>query len=245
MLNLNGEMIGINVAVRIGAQGIAFAIPVNDAMEVAAELMGKLARQKLQHGLTVKTVYVDDQPQLYVDSVLPSSPASKTGIGKGDRILSVDARPISNRLDFECALVAANHSAPVMLDVEHGKSRMTVELNVAQVNHQISDIAWDSLGLKLIQATEAEMLDRHPMYKMGLRVVEVLPGSSADNEGILPGDILVAMAGFKTESPHNLQWVLAQPALNQKSAFKFYVLRDTEPFWGQMRVASRSYATGK
>lgn len=245
LLNLNGEMIGINVAVRIGAQGIAFAIPVNDAMEVAADLMGKLARQRLQHGLTVKTVYVDDQAQLYVDNVLPSSPASKTGIGKGDRIFSVGDRTISNRLDFECALVAANSAAPVVLDVEHGKSRMKVELKIDQVDHQVSDVAWNSLGLKLIQATEAEMLNRHPMYKMGLRVVEVQPGSPADDEGILPGDILVAMAGFKTESPENLHWVLGQPTLGKRTPFKFYILRDTEPFWGQMRVASRSFATSK
>ncbi len=245
LLNLNGEMIGINVAVRIGAQGIAFAIPVNDAMEVAADLMGKLSRQKLQHGLSVKTVYVDDQPQLYVDSVLPSSPASRTGIGKGDRILSVGDRPMSNRLDFECALVSAGGSAPVVLNVEHGKSVMKVELAIDKVNHEVSDIAWDALGMKLIQATEVEMLNRHPMYDKGLRVVEVLPGSPADDEGILPGDVLVAMAGFKTESTENLQWVLSQDKFGKKAPFKFYILRDTEPFWGQMRVASRNYATSK
>ena len=41
LLNIDGEMIGINVAVRVGAQGIGFAIPVDKAMEVAAQLLSK------------------------------------------------------------------------------------------------------------------------------------------------------------------------------------------------------------
>ena len=49
LLNLNGEMIGINVAVRIGAQGIAFAIPANDALDVASKLMRQVVGLSLIH----------------------------------------------------------------------------------------------------------------------------------------------------------------------------------------------------
>ena len=249
LLNLNGEMIGINVAVRIGAQGIAFAIPVNDALEVAADLMRNLSAQRISHGLKTKTVMVDDHPALFVDSIVPNSPAAKAGLSKGDRILSIGDRPIKNRLDFECALVSATENKggaafPLMVAVEHGSSKKTVAINVNKVSHRVSDMAWGSLGMKLIRADDSEMIDRHPTYKRGLRVVNVRPGSPADSEGILEGDILVAMAGYKTESLENLQWVLEQPDLEQQSSFMFYILREKEPFWGKMRVATRSFASG-
>jgi len=248
LLNLDGEMIGINVAVRIGAQGIAFAIPVNDALEVAADLMQNLSAQRVRHGLKTKTVMVENEPKVYVESVAPNSPASKSGISKGDRIVAVGDRSVKNRLDFECALVSAtenqtNGKLPLKLAVEHGKSKMTVDLNVDRVVHRVSDVAWGSLGLKLVKANDGEMVDRHPTYKQGLKVVNVRPGSPADSEGILEGDVLVAMAGYKTESLENLQWVLEQPDLQKQSSFMFYILREKEPFWGKMRVALRNFAS--
>jgi len=250
LLNLNGEMIGINVAVRIGAQGIAFAIPVNDALEVAANLMRNLTAQRISHGLKTKTILIENEPTVFVESVIPNSPAAVSGISKGDRILSVDGRQIKNRLDFECALVSAtegNEKAPfpLKMNVEHGKSKMTVAINVNRVTHRVSDMAWGSMGMKLVSASESEMLGRHETYKKGLRVVDVRPGSPADSEGILEGDVLVAMAGYKTESLENLQWVLEQPDLQSQSSFMFYILREKEPFWGKMRVAMRNFASGK
>ena len=88
------------------------------------------------------------------------------------------------------------------------------------------------------------MVGRHATYKRGLKVVDVRPGSPADSEGILEGDVLVAMAGYKTESLENLQWVLEQPDLQKEASFMFYILREKEPFWGKMRVAMRSFASG-
>ncbi len=250
LLNLNGEMIGINVAVRIGAQGIAFAIPVNDALEVAADLMKNLSAQRISHGLLTKTVLVDNQPTLLVDSIIPNSPAAASGISKGDRILEIGDRVINNRLDFECALVTATEKKsgqvfPLKVAVEHEKSRLTVDINVNTITHLVSDMAWGSLGMKLVRANDSAMLGRHPTYKQGLRVVGVRSGSPADSEGILEGDVLVAMAGYKTESLENLQWVLEQPDLDQQSSFMFYILREKEPFWGKMRVATRKFASGK
>ena len=113
LLNLRGEMIGINVAVRIGAQGIAFAIPVNDALDVAAKMMSRLADSRLQHGISTRTIYVEDEPQLFVESVDPASPAAEVGISKGDRILAINNRNASHELDFHCALVSTTTSSPL------------------------------------------------------------------------------------------------------------------------------------
>ena len=60
LINVLGEMIGINVAIRQGATGIAFAIPVDQVVEVAAKLIGELVDQQITHGLKVTQVEPKD-----------------------------------------------------------------------------------------------------------------------------------------------------------------------------------------
>ena len=83
------------------------------------------------------------------------------------------------------------------------------------------------------------MKGRHPKYSKGLKVTRVRAGSPAEAEGIIEGDVLVAMHGWKTESIDNLSYVLEQEDVKKKKGFLFYILRDKEPFWGEMRIASR------
>jgi serine protease Do len=239
LLNINGEMIGINVAVRIGAQGIAFAIPVNDAIEVAAELMSQIVPGEIMHGLSTRTVYVDDRPQLVVESVLPRSPAAQVGLVDGDRIVSINGKEVSWDLDFQTALLNSVTDKTLSLGVVHADQRSDVVLKLT-TSSTISptSIAWVPLGLKLDPISAKEMANRHPNYKRGLRVLEVRPNSPAEAEGIMPGDILVAMHGWKTETLENLAYVLQRPDVASQKSFMFYILRDKEPFWGQMRVAS-------
>ena len=53
----------------------------------------------------------------------------------------------------------------------------------------------------------------------------------------MAGDVIVAMHGYKTESIENLTYVLKRSDVLERESFMFYILRDKEPFWGQMRVA--------
>ena len=87
-----------------------------------------------------------------------------------------------------------------------------------------------------------EMVGMHDNYTRGLRVTEVRQHSPAEQEGILAGDIIVAMHGWKTETVENLAFVLEEELVKNEKDFMFYILRDREPFWGQMRIASRDVA---
>ncbi|MFT5304319.1 MAG: serine protease Do [Mariniblastus sp.] len=252
LLNVNGEMIGINVAVRIGAQGIAFAIPVNDAIDVAAELMSQIVPSSMFHGLSTRTVYVQNEAQLVVESVIPDSPAEKVGLKIGDRIVSINDRETASELDFQTALLHASklENLEMIVDQQNSRSTVVLKLEMKSVVRTISQVAtvptaasssslgWQPLGLKLTSASETEMANRHPNYNRGLRVTSVRSGSPAEKEGIMPGDILVAMHGWKTESLENLAYILQRPDVTENKDFMFYILRDKEPFWGQMRVAN-------
>ena len=246
LLNTNGEMIGINVAVRIGAQGIAFAIPVNDAIEIAADLIEELEGESSYHGMALKTQYVDDRPFLKVTAVAEGSPADELGIIPGSRIVTVNGEPTSRRLEFQTALLAAQENKNIAVAFEPAGDNELQEGKLALQRRSVdqapvmpaSSLAWNPLGMKLVVASEAELKNRHPNYQRGLRITDVRPNSPAEAEGIMPGDILVAMHGWKTESLENLAYILQRPDIKQRKNFMFYILRDKEPFWGQMRVAS-------
>lgn len=243
LLNINGEMIGINVAVRIGAQGIAFAIPVNDAIEVAADLMEEVTEEKLFHGMRLVTRHVNHRSHLKVVDVTRNSPADKLGVKPGDLIESANGKRVTSRLDFQTALLDSNQTKKLSLETNRSGEQTQVELALATRKLtkapvvSASSLAWEPLGLKLLPASEAELRNRHPNYTKGLRVVSVRSNSPAEAEGIMAGDILVAMHGWKTESLENLAYVLQLPDVNKQKQFMFYILRDKEPFWGKMRVA--------
>lgn len=239
LLNTYGEMIGINVAVRIGAQGIAFAIPVNDAMEVAARLMAKLTRGNLPHGLVAETRFVDNLPELNVKEILPSSPAAKAGLKRGDQIIAINNTPSTHAVHFQSALVGKSTREPVRFSIKRGGRTMDLAMKLKPSNSKVSSVGWSELGFKVTNVSASEMAGMHDNYVRGLRVTEVRRSSPAEEEGILEGDIIVAMHGWKTETVENLAYVLAEEVVKSNEDFMFYILRDREPFWGQMRVASR------
>lgn len=243
LLNVYGEMIGINVAVRIGAQGIAFAIPVNDAMKVAAKLIKKLVAEDVYHGIATRTIYVDNQPQLIVASVDANSPAGDAGIRKGDRIIEINQSRSSHKMHFHSAFIGDVPADGVKLTLSNRGVQRSVRLKTRQVESAVSSVAWQDIGIKVVDVPDSEMAGMHQNYTRGLRVTDVRPESPAEAEGILAGDIIVAMHGWKTETTENLSFVLSEELVRDRGDFMFYILRDREPFWGQMRIAERDTVT--
>lgn len=242
LLNLDGKMIGINVAVRIGAQGIAFAIPANDAMEIASRLMAQHVAEKnsLRHGMSVTTVFDNHRPALIVNDVEPMSPADQAGVEKGDRIVLINGESAFRSLDLHVAVLSMTPADELKLNIDHRGRVEQVAFKLAlSGGSPVNETAWKLLGLNLRPASTDEMHGRHPNYQKGLTVTRVRENSPAELEGIMEGDILVAMHGWKTESLENLQYILEQPDIQNRKNFMFYILREKEPFWGKLRVASQ------
>ena len=242
LVNLDGEMIGINVAVRIGAQGIAFAIPVNDAMEIAAKLMEQYVfeEKNILHGIQATTEFKNDRPSLIVKAVESSSPAAEAGIESGDVIQQINGVPTYRSLDLHTSLIALAPTDRLELEVQQNGKLQAVSVDLAkQKGANTNHNAWKMLGMTLRPATDQEMNDLHPSYQHGLKVTRVRDAGPAFGQGIVEGDILVAMHGWKTESMDNLQYILEQPDIRNKKNFMFYVLREKERYWGELRVASQ------
>ena len=201
--------------------------------------MDSMVENRLFHGMAVKTVYIDEEPQVVVTSVTPASPAASAGIKRGTRIMEVDGRSVEHAMELSSCLLESDAPFQVNLKVKNGMTIDRVSFDLEQQRVNSSTLAWKPLGLKLTQVSASEMEGRHPNYKRGLRVVEVRDNSPAESEGIMVGDVIVAMHGWKTETVDNLAYILERDDIDKQKDLMFYILRDNEPFWGQIRVASR------
>ena len=105
LLNLNGEVIGINVAIRSGAQRIGFAIPIDDARKTIARLMSVERLNGTPHGLATTDVKSATEKKLVVEAVSSGSAADLCGVKPGDVIRSVRGITILDGTDLERSLL--------------------------------------------------------------------------------------------------------------------------------------------
>lgn len=235
LLNMDGEMIGINVAVRVGAQGIAFAIPVNDAIEIAARMFEKL-ESDVELGFSVRTVYKNNTPSVQVESVDPDSAAGKAGLRPGDRIALINSTPCHRRLDLQRAVFDRRAGDVISLQLDRDSTPMRFALTGTKESGRVES-AWERLGVRLRETYIHGLDPIHADYKHGLKVESVRKNSPAHRQGIKPGDIIVAMDGWKTETLDNVTFVLQQSEIQSGKTFEFFIFRGRESLRGQLRVA--------
>jgi serine protease Do len=107
LLNINGEVIGITVALREGAHGIAFAVNAETVKQALARHLSATRVAGVNHGLLCRENADELGPQrqhVMVVGVAERTPAAEAGLQRGDEILRVAEQPVANRFDVERAL---------------------------------------------------------------------------------------------------------------------------------------------
>jgi serine protease Do len=239
LLNIDGEMIGINVAVRAGAQGIGFTIPVDKAMIVAAKLMSVERVERKWHG--AKTGDTPGHPDgAVVTSVEEDSPAAKCGLKSGDVITSVDSKRVARSEDFERAMLGRPAEQDASVTVRRNNQPVELKLALTDLPKRGSnpaDAAWEVLGLKLQPISSQQFQQYQSRYHGGLTVTAVRPDSPAAKQGIRRGDVLVGMHIWETVSLDNVDYVLNRPDFSDIQPIKFYILRGSETLYGHLPVS--------
>lgn len=233
LLNIDGEMIGINVAVRVGAQGIAFAIPVDEAMKIAANLLNAQRLGGVDHGVVGQSELENGRLRFVVTGAKSGSPAEAAGIQPGDEIASVGGIPVQRAIDVERAVLGHRAGDKIDITVNRGGGAETVSLTL---NGSIQDRNWEILGLRLTPAPKEIFLASTSTFTGGMKVLEVRSGSPAFREGIRPGDILVGIHKWETASKQNLDYILDRADLADLQPMRFYVVRGSETLFGYLNV---------
>ena len=241
LLNIDGEMIGINVAVRVGAQGIGFAIPVDQAMEVAARLIRSEQRLTIAHGVVGRTKLTDRKPDYIVDNVKDASPAAKAGLKPGDAISKLGDVKVERALDFERALLDRNNGDKVQLQVNRAGETLLMEMTLTGTpkveNLTTDDRIWKEIGCRLSIIPDQQFQLYNTRYRGGLKVDGVREGGPAAKQGIQAGDVLVGLHLWETISIDNIAYILNRPDFDDIQPMKFYILRGDETLYGHMRVS--------
>jgi serine protease Do len=240
LLNIDGEMIGINVAVRVGAQGIGFALPVDNVMEVAAKLLSIERLDHNWHGVEAVSAK-EVAAELVVESVEPGSPAADAGLRSGDIIRYVEDQQVQRALDLELALLGSQTGRQVDLEVKRQDENVRLNFTLAALPNRSpapADRTWRTVGLRLQQVPSSRIGKSQSRYRGGLLVTDVRPKSPASEQGIKAGDILVGMHIWETISVENVSYVLNHRNRADFEPLKFYIVRGSQTLYGHMRIAS-------
>jgi len=141
LLNIRGEVIGINTAIVASGQGIGFAIPVNMARKVMEDLVkkGKVTRGWLGVGIQsltpelAKSFGVGVDGGILVNQVMPKSPAEAAGLKTGDLILIVDGKPVKDPRELQRIIGDTEIGKSIELTILRDKARQTVKVQVGEM----------------------------------------------------------------------------------------------------------------
>ncbi|NNE00759.1 MAG: PDZ domain-containing protein [Pirellulaceae bacterium] len=246
LLNIKGDMIGVNVAVRVGAQQIAFTIPIDQVIEIVTEMIEQHNNSRLLTGLRT-----DGGPRdgdgVTVANVSASSPAAREGLKPGDRVVRVGSQSVDDRLDYSLALLSSRPGDTIPLSVERNGKRLDLEMATEAVfknfSGTVSELAWSVIGIraKSVSQSAVKRLNTRmrTSYRGGLYVTAVRPGSTAEDQGIQVGDVLLGIHGWETATLDDLQGILEHPDMQRGPRAKFYLVRREQTLFGHMQLAAQ------
>jgi serine protease Do len=239
LINIEGQLIGINVAVRAGAQGIGFALPIDEVKRVSAELLSTRRLSSTWHGVVAAEQNRGSRRAVVVAEVPPGSPAEAAGLHLGDELVRIGDVAVTSTLDVERGLLDARPGRPASLTIRRGGIESALALEVRPLpggaparTASTDDAVWRILGLRTLPVSTEYVSTVSAKLRGGLYVQAVLPGSPAAEAAIQKGDILLGMKvgarHWETIRPDNILYVLRQPEAVQTQSAEFYVVRKNE-----------------
>lgn len=202
LVNLKGEVIGINSAIIAGGQGIGFAIPSNLSKTVLAQLKekGKVVRgwigisiQSLTPDMA-KTFGLKEPKGVLVSDVVPGGPAEKGGIKRGDVIVSFEGKDISSSTDLPRIVAGTPLGKEADVGIMRDGREMHLKVMVEELTEQKIAAQTGSpvsgLGMRVNDITPSVQRQLRLRERSGVVVMGVAPGSPAEEAGIRPGDVI-------------------------------------------------------
>ena len=199
LLNINGDLIGINTAIYAKAQGIGFAIPINKAKKIISDLIqfGEVIQAWI--GITVQNLdaelarylKVPGKKGVMVQAVEPQSPARKAGLQEGDIILAIDKKKIASLREFWSVkkTYAAGDSlkARIWRDGEIKNIRVKTKMFPLAL---AEELAFRLMGIRVEDLTRKNRRHYRISVRQGVVISEIDSRSHLANTGVRPGDVI-------------------------------------------------------
>lgn len=212
LFNSSGKVVGINTAIIANGQGIGFAIPISMAKTVADQLKttGKVVRGYLGVNFSAltpilaKSLGLEDAKGAIVTNVLKDSPADKGGLKVEDVIVSFDGKPVDAETDLPKVVAATPVGKQVKVVVYRKTKKMELTLKVGQQPQDGASTELDpstaSIGVVVRELTPELAQQLGLKDTKGVVVSEVKSGSSAEEAGVVRGDLILELNGQRVDS---------------------------------------------
>jgi len=192
LLNVLGEVIGINFAVASDGQGIGFAIPVD---RVRRSLVDNLLNPRLQREVVTGFELEGDplRRQVRVAAVDDDGPAQRAGLRRGDVLVSLRGQPVAWEFDVNKALLATRPGDTVSVEVRRDDRPLRLDPELAADESPRLHI-WRTAGLRVVD---------HPRFK-GVLIERVNPVGPGARLGLQPGDLIDGLGDRPVDSALDL-----------------------------------------
>lgn len=220
LINLRGEVIGINTAILSqagGNLGIGFAIPIDLAKEILPELIktGKVTRGWL--GVSIqqvtpdlaKALDIEKEQGALVAQVIEGSPAARAGIKSGDVIVEYDGHTIAEATRLPILVAETRVGKSVTITVLREKKRIPMTVKIDELKEEKEAVAsaqqTGKLGLSVQPVTPEIAKSLGLKLPQGVIIAAVEPGSPASEAGLQRGDVILELNRRPMRSVSDLQ----------------------------------------
>ncbi len=203
LLNIYGEVVGVNTAIVASGQGIGFAIPINLARQIADQLIstGEVTRGWL--GVSIQPLDaelaesfgLDRVTGALVTRVLPDTPAARAGLQRGDVLLRFNGKPVRSVKELQLLVASSALGEGIPVEVLREGTQLTLEVII---------VARDEKGVQIARQEEQDLA---PWLGMtfakaddGVRITGVDSGSHAEAAGVKVGDLVLAINRYAVNS---------------------------------------------
>ena len=250
LFNFKGEIIGVNTAIIAGGQGIGFAIPINMAKSVVAQLRdgGKVVRgwigvyvQQITPEIA-ESINLQDAHGALVADVTPGGPAEVAGVQRGDIIIEFNGKSIDDMPELpryvasyapgtQTQMKVLRNGEPKVLNIKLGE----LPEEVAQSSRKIPGKAVEEgLGLVVQEITPQIQNTFETNISEGVIITNVAQGSTAANAGLESGDVILEINKNKVTNLDNYK--KSMDSISEGQNILFLVKRGTNTIYVALKL---------
>jgi serine protease Do len=239
LLNISGEVIGINTAINPIGRGIGFAIPINMAKEVMQQLVetGRVVRGYL--GVVIQTLSpelagkfeVTENGGVLVGDILRGSPAELAGLKRGDVIVDFAGRPVHKMQELQRLVASTRPGTPIRLKVLRDRQEQLVALEIGELKdlEPKAEPAGSRFGLTLDGVTKELVKQFNLKIDEGVVITNVESGGPAARDGLRKGDVILEIERTPVTNMDTFKNVVSK--LNPSDPVLLLIMREERSFY--------------
>lgn len=235
LVNLRGEVVGVNSRKLSGAENLGFAIPINIASEVMQAIVkeGRVRRSWIGLDLQEMLAKTKDPAQkgVLIADIDPMSPAQEAGVQPGDILLAIDGTPVHARFEEDLPAVQKRIAdlpvdSEAVLSLQRGKDTLELKVKTAEKSAlKGKEVALPEWGFTVAEITPAVARSLGLAARQGAWITGVQVGGLAGNAGLVQGDVILSLDQKPVENLAHFQSLYAERLQSKQPLTLFFIKR--------------------